>query len=53
MKSCLSFQHGNASVERSLADNNNTLTAERMKLSDEALAGLRRAKEHARVWRCT
>ena len=48
VKSCLSLHNGNASVERSLSDNKNTLTSERTKLSDEALMGLRKAKEHAR-----
>ena len=42
------MQNRNAAVERSLSDNKNTLTAERVKLSDEALMGLRRMKEEAR-----
>ena len=48
IKSCLSLQNGNAACERNLSDNKNTLLAERTKLSDEALLGLRRAKEHSR-----
>ena len=48
VKSCLSLHHGNAHVERSLSDNKNTVTPERMLLSDDALKGLRRAKEYCR-----
>jgi hypothetical protein len=49
VKSCLCLQHGNASVERSLSDNKNTLTVTRSNLGDETLMGLRRAKEYARA----
>ena len=51
VKSCLSLQNSNASVERSLSDNKNTLRPERNNLSDERLMGLRQIKEHAR--KCT
>ena len=42
------MQNSNASVERSLSDNNNTLRPEKINLSDESLMGLRQMKEHAR-----
>ena len=47
IKSALSLQNGNASVERSLSDNKNTLTKTRTNLSAETLVGLRRAKQYA------
>ena len=50
VKSCLSLQNVNASVERSLSDNKNTLTPERNNFSDKSLMGLRRMKEHTRKW---
>ena len=48
VKSCLTLQNGNASAERSLSDNKNTLTSERVKLNDETLMALRISKEYAR-----
>ena len=48
VKSFLSIPNGNASVERSLSDNKNTLTHERTKLKEETLVALRRSKEFAR-----
>ena len=48
VKSFLSIPNGNAGVERSLSDNKNTLTTERVKLKEETLTALRRAKEFAR-----
>ena len=41
VKSCLSLQNSNASVDRSLSHNKNTLRPERNNLSDESLMGLR------------
>ena len=51
VKSCLSLQNWNASLERSPSDNKNTLRPESNNLSDESLIGLRRMKEHAH--KCT
>nr|XP_047145934.1 uncharacterized protein LOC124818871 [Hydra vulgaris] len=51
VKSCLTIQNGNASAERSLSDNNNTLTPERLNLNDETLMALRISKEYARSCR--
>ena len=51
VKSCLSLQNSNASVERSLSGNRNTLRPEGNNLSDESFMGLRQLKEHAR--KCT
>ena len=48
VKSVLSLQNANAAVERSLSDNKNTLTKERIGLLPETLIGLRRTKEYAR-----
>ena len=48
VKSILCIPNGNASVERSLSDNRNTLTPERTALTEESLIGLRRIKEYAR-----
>ena len=48
VKSCLTLQNGNASAERRLSDNKNTLTSERVKLNDETLMALRISKEYAR-----
>ena len=48
LKSALSLQNGNAAVERSVSDNKNTLTKERIGLLPETLIGLRRMKEFAR-----
>ena len=45
INSALSLQNGNASVERSLSDNKNTLTKTRTNLRAETLVGLRRAKQ--------
>ena len=46
----LSLPNGNASVERSLSDNENTLTNERINSKEETLMALRRTKEYA--WDC-
>ena len=43
--------HRNASVERSISDNKNTVTLKRIKLKDSTLSALRKAKEHARACR--
>ncbi|XP_047132571.1 uncharacterized protein LOC124811258 isoform X3 [Hydra vulgaris] len=51
VKSCLTIQNGNASAERSLSDNKNTLTPERVNLNDETLMALRISKEYARSCR--
>ena len=48
VKSCLSIHHGNAEVEKCLSDNKNTVTPERTSLSEQAVNGLRRAKDFAR-----
>ena len=48
VKSVLSLHHGNADVERSLSDNKNTCTKDRVGLHDDTLIGLRRMKEYAR-----
>ena len=48
VKSILTLHHGNADVERSLSDNKNTCTKDRVLLKDETLIGLRRMKEYAR-----
>ena len=48
VKSFLSLPNGNASGERGLSDNKNTLTNERISLKEETLMALRRAKEYAR-----
>lgn len=48
MKGCLSLQNSNASVERSLSKNRNTLTPERNNLPDETVMELRLMKEHGR-----
>ena len=42
------LQNGNASVERSLSDNKNTVTAERTNLDVQTLKGLRLSKDYAR-----
>ena len=47
VKSFLSIPSGNASVERSLSDNKNTLDPERTNLKEETRVVLRRAKEFA------
>jgi len=46
--SLLTIQHGNAECERSLSDNKNTLSPDRVGLGPNTLMGLRRMKEHAR-----
>ena len=48
VKSVLTLHHGNADVERSLSDNKNTCTKDRIHLNDDTLIGLRRMKEYAR-----
>ena len=48
VKSFLSLPNGNASVERSVSDNKNTFTNERINLKEETLMAFRRAKEYAR-----
>lgn len=48
LKSFLCLQSGNASVERSLSDNKNTVSAERTNLGLETLKGLRLSKDYAR-----
>ena len=42
------MHNGNASIERSLSDNKNTVSAERTNLNLETLKGLRLAKQFAR-----
>ena len=44
----MTIQNGNSDVERSLSDNKNTLRAERSRMSEGTLMGLRRIKERAR-----
>ena len=48
VKSVLSLQNGNATVERSLSDNKNMLTKECAGLLPETFIGLRQMKEYAR-----
>ena len=48
VKSVLSLQNANAAVERSLSDNGNTCTKDRVYLMPETLIGLCRMKEYAR-----
>ena len=48
VKSVLFLQNANAAVERSLPDNGNTCTKDRVNLMPEILIGLRRMKEYAR-----
>ena len=48
VKNALSLQNANATVERSLSDNGNTCTKDRVNLMPETLFGLRRMKEYAR-----
>ena len=48
VKSVLSLQNANAAVERSLSDNGNTFTKDRVNLMPETLIGLRHIKEYAR-----
>ena len=48
IKTCLSIQHENADVERSLSDNKNVLIKERTSLSEETLIGLRICKQYSR-----
>ena len=48
VKSVLSLHHGNAAVERSLSDNKNTYSPERVNLLPETLIGLRRMKKYVR-----
>ena len=48
VKSVLSLQNANADVERSLSDNKNTCTKDRVNLMPETLIGLRHMKEYAR-----
>jgi len=48
VKSLMCLQNGNASVERSLSDNKNTITAERTNLDLQTLKGLRLSKDYAR-----
>ena len=48
VKSVLSLQNGNATVERSLSDNKNMLTKECAGLLPETSIGLRQMKEYAR-----
>ena len=50
IKATLAFQNGNASVEMSLFDNKNAVTAERTLLMEETIAGLRRMKKYARKY---
>ena len=50
VKAVLSFQNGNAAVERSLSDNKNTVTSERILLMPETIVALRLMKEHARKY---
>ena len=50
VKAVLSFQNANASVERSLSDNKNTVTSERLNLLPETIVALRLMKEHARKY---
>ena len=47
IKICHSLQNSSVSVERSIADNKNTLRPERNSLLDETLMGLSRIKEQA------
>ena len=51
IKSCLSLQNSNGSVERTPSDNKNTLRPKGSSLSDESLMSLRRMKEH--TCKCT
>ncbi|XP_047145561.1 uncharacterized protein LOC124818591 [Hydra vulgaris] len=51
VKSCLTSQNGNANAKRSLSDNKNTLTHERVNLNDKTLMALRISKEYARSCR--
>ena len=46
--SVLTIQHGNAECERSLSNNKNTLSPDRLLLGPETLMGLRRMKDYAR-----
>ena len=48
VKSVLSLHHGNSAVERSLSDNENTVTTDRTELLDETVISLRRMTEYAR-----
>ena len=48
VKSFLGMPNGNANVEPSLSDNNNTLTSEWTNMTKETLERLKRAKEYAR-----
>ena len=48
VKSVLSLQNANAAVERSLSDNGNTCTKDRVSLMPERLIGLPSMKEYAR-----
>ena len=49
VKGVLCLAHGNADVERSLSQNKNTVTSDRVKLSDESINGLRLVKDAVNV----
>ena len=51
VKSLLSLHNGNAAVERSLSDNKNTCTKERVNLLPATLIGLRRMTSMHVVWK--
>lgn len=46
----MSFQDGNAPVERSLPDNKNSVTTERTLIMEETIVGMCRMKEYARKY---